>query len=66
MPFFPIKGRIVRLEEDEIAIELDRCAIKLKELLYSIRKSLDRSGGELVDEFFSTGSRWHLNSWLRC
>jgi serine O-acetyltransferase len=41
------------VDEGEIAIELDRAAVKLKELLYSIRKSLDRSPDEIVETFFS-------------
>jgi serine O-acetyltransferase len=49
---FPVMhSRIV--DEGKIAMEMDRCDIKLKELLYSIRKSLDRSPEELVDDFFS-------------
>jgi serine O-acetyltransferase len=49
---FPVMhSRIV--DEGKIGMEMDRCAIKLKELLYSIRKSLDRSPEELVDDFFS-------------
>ena len=47
---FPIK-RSCLVDPEEIAIEMDRCAIKLKELLYSIRKSLERSPEELVNEF---------------
>lgn len=49
---FPIRQNCA-MDEGEIAIELDRAAIKLKELLYSIRKSLNRSPDELVEEFFS-------------
>ncbi len=49
---FPIRQNCA-VEEDQIAIELDRSAVKLRELLYSVRKSLDRSPSELVDEFFS-------------
>lgn len=49
---FPIRQNCA-VEEDQIAIELDRSAVKLRELLYSIRKSLDRSPSELVEEFFS-------------
>jgi len=47
---FPIK-RSCLLDPDAIAIEIDRCAIKLKELLYSIRTSLHQSPEELVEEF---------------
>lgn len=49
---FPIRQNCP-VDEGEIAIELDRSAVKLRELLYSIRKSLDRSPTELVDDFFS-------------
>jgi serine O-acetyltransferase len=49
---FPIRQNC-QVDEGEIAIELDRSAVKLKELLYSIRKSLDRKPDELVEDFFS-------------
>ena len=49
---FPIRQRCA-VDDEEIAIELDRSAVKLRELLYSIRKSLDQSPDELVDAFFS-------------
>ena len=49
---FPIRQNCA-VDEGEIAIELDRSAVKLRELLYSIRKSLDSSPSELVDDFFS-------------
>jgi serine O-acetyltransferase len=49
---FPIRQNCA-VDEGEIAIELDRSAVKLRELLYSIRKSLDRSPIEMVDDFFS-------------
>lgn len=49
---FPIK-RNCAVDAGEIALEMDRCAIKLKELLYSIRKSLKQSPEELVETFFS-------------
>ena len=49
---FPIK-RNCMVDPGEISIEMDRCAIKLKELLYSIRKSLDLSPEEVVEAFFS-------------
>ena len=48
---FPIRQSCA-VDEGEIAIELDRSAVKLRELLYSIRKSLDRTPEELVDDFF--------------
>jgi len=47
---FPIK-RSCLVDPGEISLEIDRCAIKLRELLYSIRKSLDRSPEELVKMF---------------
>ena len=49
---FPIRQRCA-VDDEEIAIELDRSAVKLRELLYSIRKSLEQSPDELVDAFFS-------------
>jgi serine O-acetyltransferase len=49
---FPIKHNCM-VDADEISIELDRCAIKLKELLHSIRKSIVRSPEELVQDFFA-------------
>ena len=49
---FPIK-RSCMVEPEEIAIEMDRCAIKLKELLYSIRSTIKQSPEELVEEFFA-------------
>ncbi len=48
---FPIKRHCV-VDAGEIAIEIDRCAIKLKELLYSIRKSLGSLPEEVVESFF--------------
>ena len=49
---FPIKRNLMA-QEDKIILEMDRCAINLKELLYSIRKSLDAPPEVLVEEFFS-------------
>lgn len=49
---FPIKRNCI-VDAGEIAIELDRCAIKLKELLYSIRKSLEKAPEQVVDDFLS-------------
>jgi serine O-acetyltransferase len=49
---FPVKRNCV-VDSGEIALEMERCAIKLRELLYSIRKSLDRPPDEVVDTFFS-------------
>jgi len=48
---FPIKRNFVE-DAGEIVIELDRCAIKLKELLYSIRDSLKGTPEDLVEAFF--------------
>lgn len=47
---FPIK-RSCLVDPVAIGLEMDRCAIKLQELLYSIVESLDRSPEELVKEF---------------
>ncbi len=49
---FPIKRNCV-VDPGEVAIEIERCAIKLRELLYSIRKSIELSPEEVVDTFFS-------------
>lgn len=49
---FPIKRNCV-VDAGEIAIEMDRCAIKLRELLYSIRNSMEASPGDVVEAFFS-------------
>lgn len=49
---FPIKRNCI-VDAGEITIEMDRCAIKLKELLYSIRKSLKQSPEQLVEAFLS-------------
>jgi serine O-acetyltransferase len=51
LTLFPIKRHCV-VDEEDIAIEMDRCRIKLKELLYSIRKSLEREPEALADDFF--------------
>jgi serine O-acetyltransferase len=48
---FPIKRNCV-VDAGELTIELDRCAIKLKELLYSIKDSLKGEPEELVEAFF--------------
>jgi len=48
---FPIRQNCA-VNEAEIAIELDRSAVKLRELLYSIRLTLDRSPQEMTDRFF--------------
>jgi serine O-acetyltransferase len=49
---FPIRQNCA-VEEGEIAVELDRAALKLKEILYSVRKTLDRTPDEVVDAFFA-------------
>lgn len=49
---FPIRQKCA-VDEEEIVIELDRSRVKLRELLYAIRKGLDRSPDELVEAFFS-------------
>jgi len=49
---FPIRQNCA-VDEEEIAIELDRSAVKLRELLYTIRQTLDRSPDEVVEAFFS-------------
>jgi len=41
------------VNEDEIAIELNGAEVKLRELLGSIRKSLEGSPEEVVNDFFS-------------
>jgi serine O-acetyltransferase len=48
---FPIKQNL-RVDEELIAMEMDRCAIKLKELLHSVRKSLDREPDGIMEAFF--------------
>jgi serine O-acetyltransferase len=48
---FPIKRHCVA-DPGEIAIEMDRCNIRLTELLYSIRKSLPRPPEALAYDFF--------------
>jgi serine O-acetyltransferase len=48
---FPIKTNCI-LNPDEISIELDRCSIKLRELLYSIKDSIDGSPQEIAKKFF--------------
>lgn len=49
---FPIRQSCA-VDESAIAIELERSAVKLRELLDSIRKSLDRTPTEVMDDFFS-------------
>jgi len=49
--FFPIKLNCT-LNPDEISIELERCALKLRELLSSIRNSISGTPQEVTTEFF--------------
>lgn len=49
---FPIR-KTCMVDEGEIVIELDRSAVKLRELLYSVRKTLDRSPEDITADFFS-------------
>lgn len=49
---FPIKRNCI-VDPGEIAIEMDRCSIKLRELLYSIRDCLEPSPEGVVEAFFS-------------
>jgi serine O-acetyltransferase len=49
---FPIRQSCA-VNKDEIALELERSSVKLKELLYSIRKTLDGTPEEIADGFFS-------------
>lgn len=48
---FPIRQNCA-VDECEIAIELERSEVKLVELLYSIRKSLDQKPREVAEQFF--------------
>ncbi|HDR68560.1 MAG TPA: serine acetyltransferase [Bacteroidaceae bacterium] len=49
---FPIKLNCT-LNPDQISIELDRCAIKLRELLYSIKNSISGKPQEVATDFFT-------------
>lgn len=49
---FPIRQNCA-VDVEEIATELDRSAVTLRELLYSIRESLEQGPDEVVDAFFS-------------
>jgi len=49
---FPIK-RNCKLDQEGIALELDRCAITLNELLLSVKDFLDRPPEEIVRNFFN-------------
>jgi len=48
---FPIRQNCA-VDECEIAIELERSEVKLVELLYSIRKSLDQKPRDVAKQFF--------------
>lgn len=50
---FPIRQNCA-VDEEEIAIELERTAVRLRELLYSIRKSLEKTPAETVDLFYAS------------
>lgn len=47
---FPLK-RNCTIDEGELGMELDRCAIRLKELLYSIRNSINGDLEDLTNRF---------------
>ena len=49
---FPIRQNCA-VNEDEIAVELDHSAVKLRALLHSIRKSLGQDPDLVVEEFFN-------------
>jgi len=49
---FPIR-KSCAVDQGEIAIELDRSAVKLRELLYSVRRTLERTPEEITGIFFS-------------
>ncbi|MEZ5070586.1 MAG: serine O-acetyltransferase EpsC [Bacteroidales bacterium] len=48
---FPIKKHCV-VDRDELAMEMERCGIKLKELLLSVRNTLPAPPEEIVEGFF--------------
>jgi serine O-acetyltransferase len=50
LTLFPVKMNCP-VAPEEIGIQMDRCAIRLKELLYSIRVNLERSPEELTADF---------------
>lgn len=52
LTLFPLK-RNCSVDEQGIALEIERCSIKLQELLFSIRSSLKRSPEAIVQDFFS-------------
>jgi serine O-acetyltransferase len=49
---FPLKDEC-RLEEDDIQIELERCAVQMKELLFSIRNSISDTPENITEHFFN-------------
>jgi len=49
---FPIKRNLISTEE-EIGLEMERCGIKLKELLYSVQTKMSQSPEEVMQEFFN-------------
>ncbi len=48
---FPIKSNC-KVDEEEIGIEMERCYVKLKELLYSLKNSMNRGPDEVAEAFF--------------
>ena len=49
---FPIRRNLME-EAGELEIELERCSVRLKELLYPLREKMDRPSEEVVEVFFS-------------
>jgi serine O-acetyltransferase len=49
---FPI-CRNKTTEKGELEIELDRCSVKLKELLYPLRNKMEKSPEEVVETFYA-------------
>jgi len=49
---FPLRQNCT-MDEEKIALELERSSVKLSKLLDSINRSLDRTSEELVEDFFS-------------
>lgn len=49
---FPIRKNCA-IDETEIAMELDRSSVKLRELLFAIRHSMDQDPDQVLETFFS-------------
>jgi len=49
---FPVKSNCP-VDPESISMDLERCSIRLRELLYSIRKNLKRSPEDIASDFFS-------------